>query len=302
MEETRQTQERDGSRMTVLSEADKQFWEANGYVIVPNAVPQENLDAMIQAIWDFLEVDGKDPENWYHHKPRNRKDESDLSPISIAGMAEMYQHQAIWDNRQHPKVYGAFRDIWERDDLWVSLDRANMKPPVRPQNPEWDHPGMIHWDVDTSQDPIPFGVQGVLYLTDTAEDQGGFQCVPGFNNTFADWVKTQPEDRNPRQPDLEGLEVKAIPGKAGDLLIWHRLLAHGNGHNRASLPRLAQYISMGPAHFENEASREARVSSWKEVRPMANWPGDRRGWESDQYGPANLTDLGKKLLGLTVWT
>jgi hypothetical protein len=288
--------------MTVLSEMDKQFWEANGYVIVPNAVPQENLDAIIRAIWDFLGVDGTDPENWYRHKPRNRNDESDLSPISIAGMVEMYQHQAIWDNRQHSRVYGAFRDIWERDDLWVSLDRANMKPPVRPQNPEWDHPGMIHWDVDTSQDPIPFGVQGVLYLTDTAEDQGGFQCVPGFNNTFADWVKTQPEDRNPRQPDLDGLEVKAIPGKAGDLLIWHRLLAHGNGHNRASLPRLAQYISMSPAHFENEETREARVSSWKEARPMANWPGDRRGWEADHYGPASLTDLGKKLLGVTAWT
>lgn len=287
--------------MNVLSEADKAFWEENGYVVVPNAVPQENLDAMIQAIWDFLEVDGRDPEQWYHHKPRNRNDDSDRSPISIAGMVEMYQHQAIWDNRQHPKVYGAFRDIWERDDLWVSLDRANMKPPVRAQNPEWDHPGMIHWDVDTSQDPIPFGVQGVLYLTDTAEDQGGFQCVPGFNNSFADWVKTQPADRNPRQPDLEGLEVKAIPGKAGDLLIWHRLLAHGNGHNRSNLPRLAQYITMSPAHFENEEAREARVSSWKEVRPMSNWPGDRRGWEADHYGPANLTELGEKLLGVTAW-
>jgi ectoine hydroxylase-related dioxygenase (phytanoyl-CoA dioxygenase family) len=287
--------------MTVLSEEDKTFWEENGYVIVRNAVPQENLDTMIQAIWDFLEVDGNDPENWYHHKPMKRDDEEDQSPISLAGMVEMYQHQAIWDNRQYPRVYGAFRDIWEREDLWVSLDRANMKPPVRAQNPEWDHPGMIHWDVDTSKDPIPFGVQGVLYLTDTAEDQGGFQCVPGFHRTFEEWVKTQPADRNPRSPDLDGLEVKAIPGKAGDLLIWHRLLAHGNGHNRSHAPRLAQYITMSPARFEDEEEREARVSSWREVRPMPRWPGDIRGWEAMHYGPAKLTELGEKLVGSVSW-
>jgi hypothetical protein len=287
--------------MTVLSDEDNAFWEENGYVIIKNAVPQKNLDAMIQGIWDFLGVDGSDPENWYHHRPRERKDENDRSPISIAGMVEMYQHQAIWDNRQDPRVYGAFCDVWGRDDLWVTLDRANMKPPVRPGNPEWDHPGMIHWDVDTAQDPIPFGVQGVLYLTDTAEDQGGFQCVPGFHRTFPEWVKTQPEDRNTRAPDLASLEVKPIPGEAGDLLIWHRLLAHGNGHNRSKVPRLAQYISMGPAKFEDAEMRETRVSSWQEVRPMSNWPGDRRGWEAEHYGPASLTRLGEKLLGVSPW-
>ena len=287
--------------MHVLTDEDKAFWEENGYVIVKDAVPQENLDAMVQAIWDFLEVDGSDPGNWYHHPPRERQDDTDRSPISSAGMVEMYQHQAIWDNRQHPRVYGAFKDIWDREDLWVTLDRANMKPPIRESNPEWDFPGMIHWDVDTSQDPIPFGVQGVLYLTDTAEDQGGFQCVPGFHNTFEEWVKTQPDDRNPRRPELDGLEVKAIPGKAGDLLIWHRLLAHGNGQNRSNVPRLAQYISMAPAKFENGEVRKARVSSWQEVRPMENWPGDRRGWEAEHYGPANLTELGEKLLGVKAW-
>ena len=286
--------------MDVISKEDRVFWEENGYVIVKNAVPQENLDAMIQAIWDFLEVDGSDPENWYLRLPRERCNDHD-SPISLAGMVEMYQHQAIWNNRQFPRVYGAFRDLLGREDLWVSLDRANMKPPVRDQNPEWNHQGMIHWDHDTSHDPIPFGVQGVMYLTDTASDQGGFQCVPGFHNTFPEWVKSQPEDRNPRQPDLDGLTVEAIPGEAGDLLIWHRLLAHGNGHNRSRVPRLAQYITMRPAHFENEEAREARVSSWREVRPMGGWPGDARGWEAEHYGPATLTDLGKKLLGLTSW-
>ena len=112
---------------------------------------------------------------------------------------------------------------------------------------------MIHWDVDTTQQPVAFGVQGVLYLTDTAEDQGGFQCVPGFHRMFDEWVKTQPADRNTRKPNLTGLTVESIAGQAGDLLIWHRLLAHGNGHNRSDRPRLAQYITMSPAPAERRS-------------------------------------------------
>ena len=285
--------------MTVLSKADRAFWEENGYVIIPNAVPQENLDRMVEAIWWFLDMDPEDSETWYKHKPFTR--DNRCSPISAGGMVEMYQHQAIWDNRQHPRVYQAFAEIWGEEKLWVSLDRANMKPPAREDKPDWNNRGMIHWDLDTSQQPIQFGVQGVLYLTDTAEDQGGFQCVPGFNNTFEEWVKTQPEDRNPHHPDLTGLDVRSIPGKAGDLLIWHRLLAHGNGHNTSDKPRLAQYITMSPARTDDEAARQARVASWQERRPMPNWPGDPRAWEKEKQQTAELTPLGKKLLGVDQW-
>jgi hypothetical protein len=285
--------------MAVLSKEDWSFWQENGYVVIPNAVQQENLDRMVETIWQFLYMDPDDSETWYKHKPYTRDDR--CSPISGAGMVEMYQHQALWDNRQHPKIHQAFSEIWDDEKLWVSLDRANMKPPARDDRPEWGHQGMIHWDVDTSEQPIRFGVQGVLYLTDTAENQGGFQCVPGFNNTFEEWVKTQPEDRNPHQPDLADLQVKSIAGKAGDLLIWHKLLAHGNGHNTSDKPRLAQYITMSPAPKDNEEARQGRIKAWQERRSMSNWPGDSRDWEHERQEPAVLTELGRKLLGVDLW-
>jgi ectoine hydroxylase-related dioxygenase (phytanoyl-CoA dioxygenase family) len=285
--------------MAVLSKEDWSFWQENGYVVIPNAVPQENLDRMVETIWQFLAMDPDDSETWYKYKPYTRDDRS--SPISGAGMVEMYQHQALWDNRQHPKIHQAFSEIWDDEKLWVSIDRANMKPPARDDRPEWGHQGMIHWDMDTTKRPIQFGVQGVLYLADTAEDQGGFQCVPGFNNTFEEWVKTQPEDRNPNHPDLADLEVKSIPGKAGDLLIWHKLLAHGNGHNTSDKPRLAQYITMSPAPKDSEEARQGRIKAWQERRPMSNWPGDSRDWEHERQETAVLTELGRKLLGVDLW-
>ncbi len=285
--------------MAVLSKEDWSFWQENGYVVIPNAVQKENLDRMVETIWQFLDMDPDDSETWYKYKPYTRDDRS--SPISGAGMVEMYQHQALWDNRQHPKIHQAFSEIWDDERLWVSIDRANMKPPARDDRPEWGHQGMIHWDVDTSEQPIRFGVQGVLYLTDTAENQGGFQCVPGFNNTFEEWVKTQPEDRNSHQPDLADLQVKSIAGKAGDLLIWHRLLAHGNGHNTSDKPRLAQYITMSPAPKDSEEARQGRIKAWQERRPLSNWPGDSRDWEHERQEPAVLTELGRKLLGVDLW-
>lgn len=289
----------------VLSVEDLSFWEENGYVVVKNAVPQENLTAVVEAIWAFLEVDPSDNEHWYAQSPRCSAYPD--SPISHAGMVEMYQHQALWNNRQYPRIHQAFAEIWQTEKLWVSLDRANMKPPTRPQNPEWDNRGMIHWDLDTSQQPIPFGVQGVLYLTDTAENQGGFQCIPGFHRTFYQWVESQPADRNPSSPDLTDLEVKSIAGQAGDLLIWHRLLAHGNGYNRATQPRLAQYITMSPVNpaLENipllRQNSADRIEAWRERRPTSGWPGDPRDWEHHNCQTAQLTSLGRKLLGLDMW-
>ena len=112
---------------------------------------------------------------------------------------------------------------------------------------------------------------------------------------------TQPEDRNPNAPDLTDLEVKSISGKAGDLLIWNRLLAHGNGHNVSDKPRLAQYITMSPAPKDADESRKARALSWQERRPMPGWPGDDREWEHNHLTTADLTPLGKKLLGVDLW-
>jgi hypothetical protein len=272
----------------LLAPEDRAFWEENGYVVIHDAVPQANLDAVIEDIWHFLGVDRNDPEAWYR------------APISRAGMLEMYQTQSLWNNRQHPRVHQAFADIWGTEKLWVSFDRANMNPPARP---DWDYQGMVHWDIDTSRDPVPFMVQGVLYLEDTSADQGGFQCVAGFHNRFAEWVKSQPADRDPRHPVLDGLEVKTIPGKAGDLLIWHSLLPHGNSRNKSNKPRLAQYITMYPAREDAEEERQNRIKAWQELLPPRGkaFPGDPRGFEQKHHKAAELTDLGKRLLGLEPW-
>lgn len=280
--------------MSRVTEADRAFFKENGYLVVKGVVPKELCERVIDAIWDFLGMDSKNPEDWYR------------APLSPGGMIEMYHHQSMWDVRQHPAVYQTFAELIGEEKLWVTFDRVNLKPPQNPKHPEYDHKGFTHWDVDTADLNIPFWVQGVVYLADTDADMGGFQCIPGFHNDLEEWIKTQPADRNTHVPDLNSLppgrKLTPIPAKAGDLLIWDRLLAHGNGRNLSQKPRLAQYVAMYPVEARHD-EREERIEAWKNREPLNRqyFYGDPRRIEQTQFPVPELTPLGRKLLGLEDW-
>jgi hypothetical protein len=286
--------------MPIITEEDHAFFRENGYVKVRGAVPEENCKRVIEAIWDFLGKSPEDREGWYS-PPEGM---SEFWRSQNGGMVEMYQHQSLWDNRQHPRLHQAFAELLGEEKLWVSIDRVNMTPPRHPDHPELDS-YFVHWDVETSDLPSPlpkpYGVQGVLYLADTSEEQGGFHCVPSIYRNLEEWIKSQPPDRNPSSPDVGDHEVRAIPGEAGDLVIWDRLLPHGNGHNDSDEPRFAQYISMSPADPERQESRKTAIESWRNNEAPMNWAGDPRGWEKRSGRPAELTPLGRKLLGIDRW-
>lgn len=284
--------------LRVLSPADWDHWTTQGYVIVRNAVPPENVARLKDLLWRFEEKDPDNPRTW--HTPQRR--DHIMTELNGTGMVEIYNHQYLWDNRQHPRVYDAFVDIWDRTDLWVTIDRANMNMPKQvPGNPD----GFIHWDVDTSLDPLPIGVQGVLSLVWQDEALGGFQCIPELFSGLDDWVATQPADRDPMHPDLTGLRITKVEMEAGDLLIFNSLLAHGVRPNHSGdRVRMAQYISMHPAEEDDAPQRAERIRLWRERdHPRRDaFPGDPRAWEKTHAETARLTDLGERLLGLRSWS
>jgi hypothetical protein len=283
--------------LRVLSQADWEHWTTWGYVVVPAAVPEGNIRRLVELLWEFSEMRPTDPATWARTQLRDHQ----MLELNNSGMVEIYNHQYLWDNRQHPRVYDAFVDIWDRTDLWVAIDRANLNTPNRDGRA---FSGFIHWDVDTSLSPLPIGVQGVLSLADSDSETGGFQCVPELFRTLEQWIPAQAGDRNLWRPDVTGFDVLSVSLKAGDLLIFNSLLAHGIRPNvSADRVRMAQYISMFPADEPNVAERDARVRSWRErTSPTrAAFPGDPRDWERTRYDTAKLTSLGEKLLGSRSW-
>ena len=281
----------------VLSDDDLARFAEDGVLVVPHVVPPENLRAVIDAAFAFLGMDEAKTDDWYR------------APLTPGGMVEMYQHPAMWNNRQNERVYGAFADLLGRDDLWVSIDRVNVKPPQNPAHPEYDHKGFMHWDTDVTRSwNGPLRVQGVLCLTDTTPDMGGFRCVPGHHKIVKQWGETtQPEPGSDARPDMSGVTPVALSANAGDLIIWNTLLYHGNGHNVSSKPRLAQYITMFPAPEPGtpnyDETRQKRLDAFTNREPIAApWViGDNRHWERDHSPSADLSPLGRKILGQDAW-
>lgn len=284
--------------LRVLSEEDWQFWLHNGYIVIKNAVPREQVKRTADFLWEFDEKDPNDKTTWYA-PPRA---EMQMKELTGTGMVEVYNHQYLWDNRQTQRVYDAFVDVWGTEKLWVTIDRANLNFPIPPG---LDNKGFIHWDYDP--ETRPQNVQGVLALADQDdENMGGFQCIPWLYREYDAWKLTQPEDRDRFQPDISNLEDKIVKVKmnAGDLLIFNSTEPHGIRPNKSKdKVRIAQYISMMPAEEDNKALKDWRINSWKNrVAPEGYaFPGDPRKWEQTKYHTAKLSPLGEKLLGLTTW-
>lgn len=287
------------SPLRVFTTDQWRFWCENGYIVLKNAVSKEQADQTAEFLWEFEEKNPNDPSTWYS-TPRT---EIKMKELAGTGMVEVYNHQMLWNNRQIDKIYHAFTDIWALEELWVTIDRANLNFPIREG---FSYKGFIHWDYDP--DTNPQNVQGLIALSDqTNIKSGGFQCVPWLYKHYHEWKKTQPEDRNRFQPDMSGLEDKLVkvPLEKGDLLIFHSQLAHGIRPNLSKdTVRIAQYISMMPAEEENEILKQWRIKSWRDrIAPEGYaFPGDPRNWEQTKYRQAILSPLGKKLLGLLRWS
>jgi ectoine hydroxylase-related dioxygenase (phytanoyl-CoA dioxygenase family) len=221
-------------------------------------------------------------------------------------MVQLFQHRALWANRQNPAIYRTFAALLGCRELWVSIDRANMKPPARADRPGWGDQGFLHWDIDPRQSAVdPPPVQGVVALTETPADQGGFQCAPAVYRILDDWLadKDPRSDRlgpdgNPKGPDLRGVEPEPVAMAAGDLLIWDSRLPHGNSPNHGVRPRLAQYIRMFPVGGDGDRHDRVRDFEDRQV-PAAFFPA---GTMPPEPGPKpRLTKLGRLLLGIDAW-
>jgi hypothetical protein len=213
----------------VLTPEDIAFWETHGYVIIKNAVTATACEAGRKAIMDHLTMDENDAASWYT--------ESD----TMQGiMVTLYRNAAIDENRNAPRIRRAFEQLWNRTDLVVTTDKCGFNPP---ETSQFKFKGTgLHWDVSLAM-PIPFGTQGILYLTDTAANQGALTVVPGFHKNIETWLQELPENINPREVDFSSFGPTPIAANAGDFIIWNHKLPHGASPNKAALPRIVQYIN-----------------------------------------------------------
>ncbi len=224
-------------QLSVLTEADIDFWDRNGYIIIRNAVSKEDCEATVDLICEYIDIKRNDESTWYNGHPGRQ-----------GIMVQLFQHPLLEKNRQSARIRQAYEQLWGRNDIWVNTDRVGFNPP---ETVHWKFPGpRMHWDVSL-QLPVPFGLQGILYLTDTAANQGAFTLVPGFHLKLENWLNQLHAGVNPRDEKvIDSLGPTPIAANAGDFIIWHHALPHGSSANTSSVPRFVQYINYAPLDME----------------------------------------------------
>lgn len=210
-------------------------WERDGVVVLKNAISTDAAAAIAAHLWQVIQADPADPATWY-------------GPRTNGIMIQHFQHPAMDVPRRSTRIAKGFAELYGHADLIASTDRLSFNPPERDG---YSFPGPhLHWD-ESLTPPMPFETAGILYLTDTAADQGAFQVVPGFHHRLAEGWLDGLDGANPREVDLSG-DAVPVPAGAGDLVIWRQEIPHGASANRSDRPRLAQYVNQYPMRWPDQ--------------------------------------------------
>lgn len=221
----------------VLSTEDLEFWQKNGYIVIKNAFTEAQCAAARDAIWAHQGGSPDNPESWYHFN----KDQNGM-------MLVFYHHPALDEIRRSPKIRKAYEQLYGHKEIYPTYDKVSFNPPETSSYSFMGSP--LHWDVNLRQ-PIPYRLQGLLYLNDVDVHAGAFHCVPGFHLKIGEWLDSLPDGVHPRDAAVTDLKPIGIPGKAGDFIAWHQALPHCATPNKGSEPRLVQYLTYVPTHLED---------------------------------------------------
>jgi len=274
--------------LRMISDADKQRFFDQGYLVVPGVVPEPLCDAAVSAICTHLDLNPEDPTTWYRGTSQGH------------GIVPVHHDPVFWTIRQLPAIHQAFARLYGTRNLWVSMDRASFKPPAAGWAREV-YVDPIHWDGDPRIESN-LSIQGLVYLTDTSTEQGAFCCAPGVFRTLPAFLLEQTEEALIRlRPDIGGHTIEAIAAPAGSLILWHRKMPHSSTENRTPRPRFTQYVAMDLQG--DERARQLRVELFNQRRPPA-WA-VRQNLPNQQIpetgAEIELTELGRKLVGVDRW-
>lgn len=213
----------------VFSDEELNFFNEKGYIILKKAISKSDCIETQTAIWDFLEMTPDNVNSWYQkHEKQNGL------------MVNFSNHPTLNKNRESLKIFSAFIQLYNSKKIYKSIDKISFNPPIS-QNYNFTG-SKLHWDVSLKL-PIPFQLQGLIYLSDCYENDGCFHCVPGFHNQITDWINSLPKNVNPRDIALQTLKAIPITGEAGDMVIWHQALPHCATPNYGTKPRMVQYLT-----------------------------------------------------------
>ena len=283
-------------------------------MVIKSVADEQQLDTARTLFWDDIET--AKPGVSRHESKTWEQWSVDTRGIVSGAMA---QGAGAWQIRGLPAVKSAFAQIWQEEDLIVSMDCALIWLPWKgPHNcgrlPQTEG---LHLDQNPVSKPGFECVQGMVPLYEVNELSGGLAVVPGSHSGMEhDWRKQFAGKGDwcqmPCNDVVQGRE-KLVVADAGDLILWDARTVHGGvvgpgedttaASNTPRLARLSQTVSMVPRLRASPECLAARRQGFMDGITFNHSPHEtgsssgtvfclkRRG-----YNPPQLTDAQASLL------
>eukprot|EP00731_Ephydatia_muelleri_P006990 Em0003g1238a len=123
-------------------------------------------------------------------------------------------------------------------------------------------------------------LQGLINLADNRNEDGGFIVVPGFHKIFLQWTEHTRSTLGKQytntmsfilldEKDPVWSHAQRVTARAGSLVVWNQLVAHGSTPNYSSRPSLLSTKRLFLL-TRNEDSIESKLSqsSWRSLESM----------------------------------
>jgi hypothetical protein len=179
--------------------------EELGYCIIPQILPTSETEVLYQRVWrEFIE------KAWPNCKMDDRSNWKEAFPMHgqygiFSGPAG--QTQVMWDLRQDSRIVDVFAQVWNTNDLIVSMDGLSiMCPPEiregyfvpwphvdqaimrRLDNVAHNNTPPIDFESESSLSTKPFTIQGQFLFEDSFDGDGGFYCIPKSHLRFNEFA------------------------------------------------------------------------------------------------------------------
>eukprot|EP01012_Entosiphon_sulcatum_P050850 TRINITY_DN69800_c0_g1_i1.p1 TRINITY_DN69800_c0_g1~~TRINITY_DN69800_c0_g1_i1.p1 ORF type:complete len:360 (-),score=46.40 TRINITY_DN69800_c0_g1_i1:3-1055(-) len=312
------------------------FYKQYGFVVVRDVLDATECAESIADIWDYLGASGIKPEDvsTWQTWPRSSEGvithgeygmitpallERRQNPTVHKIFAALHGTPELLVNHDRYIVFRPTRDVSHGDagvkdhPEWRTMQNLHLDMnPIHYVKGQANDPDYLYvtngltyenmgcWirennAVGTAADNTPH-IFGLLNFADCKANNGGFQIVPGFVNTFEKWViMNEPYLSRvwgspltdwgmlPRSSQLYENAAK-VTMRAGSMVIWDQRTAHGSFPNDSANFRYVQPLKLFPASLVQGPRAQRRANAIKKRIEELHWTG--------------LTAIGQKLFGL----
>lgn len=256
--------------------------EELGYCVIPNIFSAEETKTLYHRVWtEFIE------KAWPKCQMNNRENWNEEFPIQdkygiFKGPAG--QIQVMWDLRQDERIINIFKQIWNTENLVVSMDGLSFMCPVeiRQGNFEpWPHVDQyeINLTGESSLKTNPYNIQGQFLFEDSFEGDGGFYCIPYSHLKFDKFISKLKKEFNKESylhnntfliDYFKDFPKKHVMAPRGSLILWDSRTVHWNqcadiNRSLVEFPkvRMVGYLLYLPEKRLTDESRKLRKEAFE---------------------------------------